>query len=324
MFYLDCLTQNSRSIIGMNIFILILFIFLCGCSSQNKDTPQQQMSQYPSPMTENVRAHERIEKKEIPGTSIILQNVLSKPVEVYFADGIKSQKADLLIHFHGLSYVPKYAVYSSGYPLILAVINLGSGSSVYEKPFQNEATFPELADRIKNSVSVKKSSKTEISRIFLSSFSAGYGSVRAILKNHPDEINGIILLDGLHTDYVPERCVLAEGGKLNTEKLKDFVEFARSAAENRKKLLITHSEIFPGTYASTTETANYILNSLNLQRTPVLKWGPAGMQMLSETKKNGLTVLGFAGNSAPDHVDHFHGLSEFLKMVLEQIKPHRF
>ena len=80
---------------------------------------------------------------------------------------------------------------------------------------------------------------------------------------------------------------------------------------------MTHSEIFPGAYASTTQCADYLMNSLHLQRHPVLKWGRVGMQMLSETHLNGLTILGFAGNSAPDHVDHFHGLPTFLKMILD-------
>jgi hypothetical protein len=88
--------------------------------------------------------------------------------------------------------------------------------------------------------------------------------------------------------------------------------------DNKKKLLITHSEIYPGTYASTTETTDFLIRSLNLQRHPVLKWGPVGMQMLTETRAEGLTILGFAGNSAPDHVDHFHGLPVFLKMVLDK------
>ncbi|MFC1726826.1 hypothetical protein ACFL4T_14485, partial [candidate division KSB1 bacterium] len=278
-----------------------------------------QVNQYPSPMVEDVRAHERIENKEVPGLSIMLENILSKPVEVYIPDHVQNlRQVDLLIHFHGLSYVPKSAVYSSEHPLILAVINLGSGSSVYERPFQNGSVFHGLIEAVRNYVSVRESTEIEISRIFISSFSAGYGAVRAILKKHMEKVDGIALLDGLHTDYVPDRMVLSEGGELNKEKLKDFVQFALFAVEGKKRFLITHSEIFPGTYASTTETADHIVSSLNLKKDPVLKWGPVGMQMVSEAKKNGLTILGFAGNTAPDHFDHLHGLPEFLNMILNK------
>jgi hypothetical protein len=277
------------------------------------------MNQFPSPMVDHIRAHERIENKKVPGVSIVLKKALSKPVEVYFADqGHESHPMDLLIHFHGSGYVPRHAVYISKHPLILAVVNLGSGSSVYENAFESTATFPRLIEIIYETASERKATIIKTSRIYLSSFSAGYGAVRAILKNHQPAVDGIVLLDGLHTNYVPSRRVLSQGGKLNDENLRDFIKYARLAMDDKKKFLITHSEIFPGTYASTTETTDYLIRSLHLQRRPVLKWGPVGMQMLTETSVKGLTILGFAGNSAPDHVDHFHGLPIFLKMILDK------
>lgn len=269
-------------------------------------------------MTDAIRAHERVEKRKVPGVSFVLSDVLSKPVDLYFADqGCEPSRMDLLIHFHGAGYVPKYAAYNSGHPLLVAVVNLGSGSGVYENAFRDEATFPRLIEMIRDSVSRKASTQVEIPRIYLSSFSAGYGAVRAILGSHQSRIDGIALLDGLHTDYVPSGRVQSQGGTLNTERLKVLLEYAKLAMDGKKRLVITHSEIFPGTYASTTETADYLIDSLHLQRRPVLEWGPVGMQMLSETHQNGLTILGFAGNSAPDHIDHLHGLPVFLKRVLD-------
>ena len=154
-----------------------------------------------------------------------------------------------------------------------------------------------------------------ISHVTLSAFSAGYGAVRALLRHEPitPTVDGVILLDGLHTDYVPPRTVLAQGGTLETTRLDPFLQFARAAAQGNKRLLITHSEIFPGTFASTTETTDYLLEQLGLQRTPVLQWGPGGMQQLSEVQEGRLRVMGFAGNTAPDHIDHFHALPSFLE-----------
>jgi hypothetical protein len=37
------------------------------------------------------------------------------------------------------------------------------------------------------------------------------------------------------------------------------------------------------------------------------------MQQLSEVKNGNFQILGFAGNTAPDHIDHFHGLFYFLE-----------
>ncbi len=305
---------------GFNIkiaaLVFVVLIGLLGCWSEQRGVPQP-MAQYPSPMADSIRLHERIERKPVGGLSISLKNVLDKPVEIYIPDAdFESRRTEVLIHFHGASYVGKFAVCHLGRPVILAVVNLGSGSSVYERAFQDESAFGRLVDSIVEAASKSKSIEIEVSGIYLSSFSAGYGAVRAILREHQAAVDGILLLDGLHTGYVPPRRVLADGGSLNTEKLEGFVEFARLATEGKKRCLITHSEIFPGTYASTTETADFIIESLNLQRRPVLKWGPAGMQLLSETEAGGLKILGFAGNTAPDHIDHLHGLATFLKMML--------
>lgn len=306
---------SARRMHGLSI---VLLVCSCGCSSGRKAVVPK-ASQCPSPMRDTIRAHERIGDQPVPGVSIVLPSALSKPVEVYFAEERNTlRRTGLLIHFHGAGYVAKHAGVESAHPLIVAVVNLGSGSAVYENAFAGESTFPSLIDAIREAVSARASTDIEISRVYLSSFSAGYGAVRAILRHHSSAVDGIVLLDGLHTDYVPPGRVLAEGGTLNAEKLKGYLDYARLAFDGQKRFLITHSEIFPGTYASTTETADYLIDSLHLQRHPVLKWGPMGMQMVTETHHNGLTILGFAGNSAPDHVDHLHGLPAFLRMILHE------
>jgi len=303
---------------GLFVVRVVLVAFVCGCASEPEATPRR-MGQFPSPMADSVRVHGRVEKKDVPGVSFALDDVLAKPVDIYFADRTRAADGvDLLVHFHGASYVAKHAVYGSGRPLVLAVVNLGSGSAVYERAFAEGSTFARLVDEVRASVADRTSRDVRISRVYLSSFSAGYGAVRAILKDHAAMVEGIVLLDGLHTDYVPPRQVLAEGGRLNGEKLDGFVRYGRLATAGEKRMLITHSAIFPGTYASTTECTDYLIDSLHLKRRPVLKWGPVGMQMLSETREGGLAILGFAGNSAPDHVDHFHGLGVFLGMVLDE------
>jgi hypothetical protein len=37
------------------------------------------------------------------------------------------------------------------------------------------------------------------------------------------------------------------------------------------------------------------------------------MQQLSRVSSGSLSILGFAGNTAPDHIDHFHALPAFLQ-----------
>ena len=100
-------------------------------------------------------------------------------------------------------------------------------------------------------------------------------------------------------------------------QLEVFLKLAREASRSssRKQFLITHSEIFPGTFVSTTEATDYLLEQLGLSRTPVLQWGPLGMQQLSTAGEGHFRILGFAGNSVRDHVDHFQGMYHFLRIL---------
>ncbi|MCK5443680.1 MAG: hypothetical protein KAJ23_17480, partial [Maribacter sp.] len=78
--------------------------------------------------------------------------------------------------------------------------------------------------------------------------------------------------------------------------------------------------IFPGTYASTTECTEYIIKKLGLKRTPVLKSSPVGMQQIGETLSRNLSILSYARNTAPNHIDHLHSLAYFLDKVLKTHK----
>lgn len=272
-------------------------------------------------MQETVRPHERISFDERRGIVYTLDSVLTKPVSVYIPERLKKAAwADLLIHFHGISYVAAFAAENSKTDLIAVSVNLGSGSAAYSRPFQNDTVFKKLVAAVWTSVRERLGGSIQRRRIILSGFSAGYGAIRSILLNAVDfkAVNTVLLLDGLHASYIPERKVLAEGGLIDTASLAPFLAFARQAAEpaTGRRMLFTHSEIFPGTFVSTTEAAGYLLRQLKLKARPVLKKGPMGMQQISEAGSGNFRVLGFAGNTAPDHVDHFHGLSFFLNGLL--------
>jgi len=83
----------------------------------------------------------------------------------------------------------------------------------------------------------------------------------------------------------------------------------------RKTFVVTHSEIFPAVYASTTECAGYLLGELRLERRATLRHGPIGMQQLSAVDAGGFHLRGYAGNSAQDHVDHPQAMPAWFPLV---------
>src|SRR5262245_39683900 len=264
-----------------------------------------QQSQIPSPMVEHTRPHPRLKQEAPPGRREQLELGT-----LFIPEKLRSKaRLPLLIHFHGSSWLPEVAASRNGNTAVIS-IQLGAGSTVYAKPFSDPQLFPRLLAEAASKTGV------EFAPLTLSGWSAGYGAIREILKTpeHYARVDNVLLIDGLHTGY--------RGGKpgpqeseLEEDKLEIFLLFARDAARGHKRMMITHSEIFPGTFASTTETADWLLAQLGLKRKAIVKQGPMGMQQLSVVKQNHLLVVGFAGNSAPDHIDQLHAMPDLLKWI---------
>jgi hypothetical protein len=282
--------------------------------------PPPAASQNPSPMVEASRLHERLAQKDLGGTQRSFVGPAGKPVELWVPDQSRARDdVDLVVHFLGAAWLPEQAVARLGRNTVAAVVNLGAGSGVYDRAFADPAAFDSLMAGVTREVSAVTGHAARVGRVTLVGFSAGHGAVRAILREprHFARVDAVLLLDGIHTSYVPEGTVLAAGGALDTTNLVAFANFARAAVRGEKRFLVTHSEIFPGTFASTTETADWLLRAIGLHRTPVLRWGPRGMQQLSEVRAGHFELLGFAGNSAPDHIDQFHAMPELLARLLD-------
>jgi hypothetical protein len=301
---------------------LVAFIVIGQCAFARQQDSTKVASQNPSPMEDETRAHERIENKQYPGVVFEIRDLFSKPVQLFVPQkSMRAKTYDLLLHFHGAPYVTQFAAMKYEGDIIAGTLSVGSGSKVYNDAFQDTTKFRTLVDSIVAETRKQLKHEVKLKRVILSGFSAGYGAIRRIVSSEWNfaRVDAILLLDGFHTSYFPERKVLAEGGRIDSTGLMSYIKFAQDAAANRsrKKFLITHSEIFPGTFVSTTEATDYLLHTLSIKRKPVLKWGPLGMQQLSSSRRNHFAVYGFAGNTARDHVDHLQGLYWFLRELMK-------
>ena len=286
---------------------------------QAPSAPPPAASQNPSPMVESSRIHERLVQRDLDAVMRSFAGPGGKPIDVMLPRETRAKDVvDVVIHFHGAAWLPEQAVAGLG-GTVAAVVNLGTGSGTYDRAFADPAVFDSLLAGVTREVTAANGKSIGLGRVTLVGFSAGHGAVRAILRTprHFDRVSAVLLLDGMHTAYIPDGTVLAAGGALDTTNLVAFANFARAAIRGEKRFLVTHSEIFPGTFASTTETADWLLAALGLHRTPVMRWGPRGMQQLSEVHAGQFELLGFAGNSAPDHIDQLNAMPEFLKRLLE-------
>ena len=258
--------------------------------------------QNPSPMVEHTREHPRLQKTAPSGQRIQLElGTLFVPESVK-----QKRQVKLLLFFHGGDWLPEFAVAQQRNMAVISV-QAGAGSSSYEKLFADPARLPRLI------AEAEAKSGLRFGEIDLGGWSAGCGALRKILNDQPsyDRVSRVLCIDGVHTGYVNGKPG-PEESEIETDNLQIWLRLGRDAIAGKKRLIVTHTEIFPGTFASTTETADYLLRAWGLAAHPVVRWGPMKTQILSEAKRGGLLVVGFAGNSAPDHVDQLHSLPEFL------------
>lgn len=281
--------------------------------------------QNPSPSTETTRPHPRVAKVDVPGERVELKSLKGAVLFVSSKSRLaiappegatprKIRTAPLIIEFHAAPWLAQKQISDTLANSALVTINLGSGSRAYGGPFAADpALFKSVIDEAAGVLKLRNG----FSSITLIGFSAGYGAVRQILRE-PDNfkiVDNVLLLDGIHASYVPEGKRLGDGGVIRDEDLDSYLAFAREAVAGRKRFVITHSELFPGTYASTTECVDYLIAKLGLKRTPKLKEGPLGMQQLSEVNARGFKVRGFAGNTGIDHGDHLNAMPAWLKFL---------
>lgn len=295
--------------------VLLLVVGLAGCRAPEV-APMR--PQNPSPMVEYTRPHFRAPLDSIPDAGLTVDLPGGFRGKLYVPEKWRNAKrARLALHFHGDGRVARYAVDQQPEPWVLFHCHWGSGSSAYSRPIEGVGADAFL-DTVSSAIK-KELPEMQIDRICLSGWSAGYGAIRSLISdpNAAGRIDGILLLDGLHCSYAPEGKVMAEGGAVDSAQMQPFLDWAKLAVSGERSFLMTHSSVFPGTFASTTETAEYLLQTLGIRRQPMLAEGPVGMQQTSVAGRGKLRILSFAGNSAPDHVDHYHGMGMFLSSCLE-------
>lgn len=264
-----------------------------------------QQVQNPSPMVEHTRAHGRLRQETPPGRREKLDlGTLFLPAGLKARTGVP-----VLFFFHGGTWLPEMAAARNRVAVVS--IQAGAGSGSYARLFEDPKRFLALLEDTESKAGIR------FGRVLLGGWSAGCGAIRQILQAPAayERVTGVLLIDGMHTDYVDGKPGPLES-KIGAANLDVWLQLGRDAMAGRKRAVVTHSEIFPGTFASTTETADYLLAQLGLTGRAVLKWGPMGMQQLSEARAGRFRLLGFAGNSAPDHVDQLHSLPVFLKWLL--------
>jgi hypothetical protein len=219
---------------------------------------------------------------------------------------------DVMLHFHGHEAARKeWVKVMDG--AVLVGIDLGLASGPYETAFDPPEAFEQLVASVERAVAKKTGRESaRARRVGLSGWSAGYGAIQKILgqKYGKQRVDSVVLLDGLHCGY--------QGQSLNGLQIRAFTEFARESAAGRKLMFVSHSSIIPPGYASTTETANFLIHELGGTPKASRGAGPLGLELISRYTRGNFHVRGFSGNDKLDHCAHLGLYRDVLKV---HIKP---
>jgi hypothetical protein len=221
---------------------------------------------------------------------------------------------DVMIHFHGHEAARKEWVRVMN-GVVFVGITLGIGSGKYESTFRDPSAFTKLVESVEQAVAKHAGRrKARARRIGLSAWSAGYGAVQEILRDKAarDRIDSVVLLDGLHCGYAQK--------SLNAPQIQPFLDYAKRAAGGERFMLVSHSSIIPPSYASTTETANFLIHELGGKPTKAKtrRGDPMGLELIARFDRKGFHVRGFSGNDVLDHCAH---LGFFRDVLASYIKP---
>jgi hypothetical protein len=225
-------------------------------------------------------------------------------------------RADVILHMHGAGSVVEKALVESGWQGPLLLFNRKGLSSVYSEPFRDPALFPRLLEKAQKAIATAwPIEDPKIGRVFVSSFSAGFGGIRELLAapEHFARIDGLILADSLYAGDLGD----PSERRIDPAKMGGFRQFAAEAAAGRKTMIVTHSAQIPTGYASTTATADDLIAHVGGKADSVDQdWGD-GWRLKSRYAKGWLIVLGFAGDGPDDHMRHLRRIDKVWLAAIE-------
>ncbi len=227
-----------------------------------------------------------------------------------------SSNSALFVHFHGAPWFVIQEHVRRGAKEPLAVFALGEGSSTYRAPFEDTNRFARVLTLIESELQKRGATDAHITAVDVSSFSAGYGALRELVKS-PDSfriIRRIALLDSMYGGLKPP-----QQGSTNRVPLAEHIEvwipFAKAAMRGEKTFVLAHSQVPTSSYANSAECAAALLARLGLKaQLAATNSIPAARDpdfpLLTRADTNGLHIWSYGGTDAQAHMTHARHLAE--------------
>lgn len=238
--------------------------------------------------------------------------LLMFPPSFESADG----QYDLILHLNGNTDLVEQSYGFAGVNAVIAILNLGVGSGVYETRFEDPAALRLILSRAQKVMKARGLKNPRLRRIGLSSWSSGFGGIFKILGQEEffDRINAVVLIDSIHCGYSPYTKAL------KPEQIGPMRKLAEKAVRSEALLTIVHSEIATYGYHNAHETTDFLLDWVHLPRRSTRVFQPLpnieAMKMvvpneymrplepLTEAHRGEFHVRGYDGSGPMTHMLH--------------------
>ncbi len=218
--------------------------------------------------------------------------------------------ADLLVHFHG---DPQTYWNNAAYAelnTIIVTVNYSGLSSAYSTPFSNTSLFQQVVSEALTKVRAQADIPDTLQwdKMGVSSFSAGYGAVREILKSttYRNDIDALVAADSLYA------TTAVDGTPLDSQMV-DYKTYANLAKSGSKTFIYSHSQVPTYTYETTGECGDELMQFLGISPTPVNLTGLGNLNFYRHAKSGNFELWGATGSDAAAHSKHLQNIGEFLE-----------
>jgi hypothetical protein len=235
--------------------------------------------------------------------------------QLFVPEGFKPEGdgIDVTLHLHGSAAVAEQNFVAGKRPGVLVTVVLPGLSSAYTERFKDPKVFQRILDEARSQLETLDVKKPRWRRVIVSSFSAGYGGVRELLKDPAAfaRIDALVLADSLYAGYVGSGAER----RVNAGQMDGFARFAKAAAAGEKWFILSHGQLKPDGYASTAETADFLLAALGGKREIVDETWAGSLKLQSRFRAKQFEVYGFAGDAGADHMRHLRNLAVFWERL---------
>jgi hypothetical protein len=241
--------------------------------------------------------------------------------KLFIPDGyVQSASVDLIVNFHGDDATFRNNVKWANLNVVEVTVNYSGLSSAYQTPFSDPALFQSLLDDALAKVRGQPDFPDAINyrKVAVSSFSAGYGAVREILKQpgYFNRIDALLAADSLYASFTSS----SDHTPLDSQ-MTNYRQYATAAANGTKTFIFSHSQVPTFTYCETRECADDLMAWVGTSPVADNSQGLGELDFYRYAKKGNFVVHGALGTDGDSHLEHLRYMGQFLQELPLAVVP---